>query len=65
MSKTYNANTMHRMCLRKKRYRTWDYAQEVAKYMTKKYGKEQRAYYCPICHSYHLTSQCNCDTIKE
>lgn len=65
MSRTYNTVVMHQMCFRKRKYNTWEHAQEVALHMTEKYNKQQRAYYCPICHSFHLTSQCECDTIRE
>ena len=53
----YDASKMYKMCFRKGRYRTWDKACKAAVQMTEKYGKKQRAYYCPICNSYHLTTK--------
>lgn len=52
-----NAYKMKQMCLRKKKYKTYEYACKVAKIMSEKYNKEQRVYWCPICMNYHLTSQ--------
>ena len=46
----YN-KTHYRDCKRKKRFYSWDEAE--------KWGKKVglRAYYCPICDGYHLSSR--------
>lgn len=43
-----------RMCGRKQRYST-ELAATTAG--LRKYGKVMRAYRCPICHGWHMTSQ--------
>lgn len=47
---------MYHQCLKKKILRTKEYAEEVARKMTQKTGKEISCYLCPICLNYHLTS---------
>ncbi|HUJ42651.1 MAG TPA: hypothetical protein VLW52_03480 [Opitutaceae bacterium] len=44
----------HRMCLRKRRYRTQADALDAARLL----GLERcrQAYRCPLCHHWHLTS---------
>lgn len=39
-----------------KRCGTWRKAREQAQWISKK-GKELRAYYSSMCHTYHLTSE--------
>ena len=52
-----DAQTMHRMCLRKAKYKTQKYAEEKAKQFTEQFGVEQYAYFCPLCGYYHLTTK--------
>ena len=54
-----NANSMYRMCLRKKGYKTEEYALIRAKQFEEQYNVKNRVYYCPLCNSYHIT------TVKE
>lgn len=51
------AEQMYRMCLKKHKYRTEEFALKVAKSCDKKYGKTHRVYYCPLCGYYHLTTK--------
>lgn len=44
-----NAAGWQRMCLGKKRFRTEEFAKNIAK----KY--DQRTYFCPFCSGYHCT----------
>lgn len=48
---------MHRMCLRKAKYKTQKYAEEKAKQFTEQFGVDQYAYFCPLCGYYHLTTK--------
>ena len=54
-----NANSMYRMCLRKRGYITEEYALMRAKQIEEKYKVKNKVYYCPLCGSFHIT------TIKE
>ena len=45
----YNAKNMYKSCLRKKKYRTREYAENIAKKFN------QHVYYCKLCGCYHLT----------
>lgn len=51
-----HGNNLYRACVSKRRYRTIEYAQKMAKIFTEKYGTPQYVYYCPYCFGYHLTS---------
>lgn len=46
-----------RQCIGKKRHKSLDDADEVAKAMAKKHEKPFRFYYCGICNGYHITSK--------
>lgn len=48
---------MHRMCLRKHKYKTEALALKYAKECEVKYGKKHRVYLCPLCGFYHLTTK--------
>ena len=47
----FKAENMYKMCFKKKKIKTFEYAVELAK----KY--DQHVYLCPICSHYHLTSR--------
>lgn len=46
--------TRERACDGKLRLRTPDYAEKLAKRMSKQHGAEQSYYFCEWCHCYHL-----------
>lgn len=52
-----NAEQMHKMCLRKRKYKSEQLALKYAKECDIKYGKTHRVYYCPLCGFYHLTTK--------
>lgn len=52
-----DAKKMHKMCLRKRKYRDRAFAQKVAKECDEKFGKTHRVYFCPLCGFYHLTTK--------
>lgn len=54
-----NPLKFYNMCLRKKSYKTLEIAQAVANQVLKTRGTKLRAYYCPFCNRYHLTSKEN------
>lgn len=56
-SSKVNANTMHRMCLRKKRFSSEKIANKVAKAKAKEFNCENYVYYCPICGSWHIATK--------
>ena len=58
-TKEINAASMYKMCLRKRGYKTEDYALMRAKQFEEQYKVKNKVYYCPLCNSYHIT------TIKE
>ena len=51
-----NAKHMLKMCLGKKAYKTPDFAKNIAKICSEKYGKPYYVYKCPLCFKYHLTT---------
>lgn len=53
----FDADRMHRMCLKKIKYRTEKIAKKMAKKYTEKYGIEHRVYWCALCGFYHLTTK--------
>lgn len=53
----FDANRMHRMCLRKQKYKDEATAQKFAKEYTEKYSIEHRVYWCALCGFYHLTTK--------
>jgi hypothetical protein len=46
-----------RMCLKKKRYKSQEHAEQGINYVRKRWGAEMRAYLCPNCMYWHLTSK--------
>lgn len=54
-----NAKQMHRMCLRKKKFLTIEFAEKVAKEKAIKFNTKYKVYFCPLCGHYHLA------TVKE
>lgn len=44
-------------CLSKKCYKTIEFAEVVAKKVSKVYNKEHRVYYCNKCMNFHLTTK--------
>lgn len=48
--------TRERACDGKKRYRTYEYAEEVRAHLEPKYNKRFDAYACCFCNGYHLAS---------
>lgn len=46
---------MYGSCLRKRVYRTYNYALSEAERLGKQNGVELFVYWCPYCHNYHLT----------
>ena len=42
-------------CLKKNKYRTLEFAEELAERLSREHNKLLRAYYCPICFHYHIT----------
>ena len=57
MSKTYRSASRTKMCSDKHRFKTQSSADKAAWFVSQKYGKQTRAYYCPICKGFHLTTQ--------
>lgn len=55
----FSAKNMHKMCLRKKVYRTFDYAQDMAIKLGKRFNLVFEVYMCPLCGNYHLTTKKN------
>lgn len=53
----FNADRMHRMCLRKHKYKDEKTALKIAKECDVKYGGEHRVYWCPLCGYFHLTTK--------
>lgn len=53
----FSAERMHRMCLRKHKYKDEKTALKYALVCNKKYGGEHRVYWCPLCGYYHLTTK--------
>lgn len=53
----FSAERMHRMCLRKHKYKDEKTALKIAKECDVKYGGEHRVYWCPLCGYYHLTTK--------
>lgn len=53
----FNAERMLRMCLKKRKYKNKEIAEEIAIECTKKYGTEHRVYWCSLCGFYHLTTK--------
>ena len=52
---------VYRSCKSKQRYQTEDIANKKGKQMSRRYGYEQRPYYCKFCGGYHLTTKgCRC-----
>lgn len=51
----FDADKMHRMCLRKHKYKDEKTALKFAKECNTKYGGEHRVYWCPLCGYFHLT----------
>lgn len=47
----------HRMCGRKRSYATMRHAEEMAAKYTVMYNVAHRAYRCPICGAWHLTTR--------
>jgi len=43
-------------CLRKKKFKSFDFAERTAKLIGEKAGKEFRVYMCPHCCNFHLTT---------
>ena len=52
----YSAYNMHHSCLRKKKYITEGWAKHMAIEMSEKFKKNYKAYYCPLCHGWHLAT---------
>lgn len=52
-----NAINMYKMCLRKVKYKTQQYAEEKAKEYEEKYNIKHYVYFCPLCGNYHLTTK--------
>ena len=52
-----NARTMYGKCLRKKVFRTYDFACKRAAEITKESGIPMYVYWCKLCGYYHLTKQ--------
>lgn len=48
---------VYRSCKSKHRYQTEDIANKEGKQMLRRYGNEQRSYYCRFCGGYHLTTK--------
>ena len=53
----FNAERMHRMCLKKRKYKDEGTAIKIAKRCDIKYGGVHRVYWCPLCGYYHLTTK--------
>lgn len=53
----FSAERMHRMCLRKHKYKDEKTALKYALACNRKYGGEHRVYWCPLCGYYHLTTK--------
>ena len=53
----FNAEKMHRMCLRKNKYKTLRQAKLAVEKYKEKYDTEYRIYYCTLCGNYHLTTK--------
>ena len=53
------AQHMHKMCLRKARFRSEKIARKVAKEKEKQYDCKNDVYFCPLCAGWHIT------TVKE
>lgn len=51
------AEKMYGACLRKKIYRTEEYAKKEAKRLGELRGIELFVYWCPLCNNYHLTKK--------
>lgn len=51
-----NAEHMLKMCLKKKRYRSLDFAKNRAKEYSKKFETTQYVYLCTLCGAYHITT---------
>lgn len=45
------------MCLRKKRFRALKHARDAASRWSKSIGVTMRAYRCPYCNGFHVTSK--------
>lgn len=48
------AMTRERHCDGKMKLRTPEYAERLAKILSKQYGNVQEHYFCHFCHGYHL-----------
>ena len=53
----FNAEKMHRMCLKKCKFRSENAAQKMAEKCTEKYEIEHRVYWCALCGFWHLTTK--------
>ena len=51
------AKQMHKMCLRKIRYKNEIIALEQAKRLEKIFKVSYRVYYCKLCNGFHLTTK--------
>lgn len=49
--------TPERSCTGKKRIRTPEYAEKMARWATKQYGRPQSYYFCVFCECYHLFTE--------
>lgn len=54
-----NAVQMHKMCLRKAKFRTEAIARKVADEKEIQYNCKNNIYFCPLCGHWHIT------TVKE
>lgn len=51
-----HGNNIYRACLSKRKYKSYDFAVQMAAKYTEMFGKKQYVYYCPYCFHYHITS---------
>lgn len=50
------AQQMHKMCLRKARFRSEQIARKVADDKEKQYNCKNNVYFCPLCGGWHITT---------
>lgn len=56
MSRDKRVKSMLKMCMGKKVYKEKKLAEKHAKILSKKYKKNFRVYWCPICKWFHSTT---------
>ena len=57
LSKQSNPKNVISMCLKKKRYSTYDLVDNVRNKSSVKRGIPLKVYFCPHCFGYHLTKR--------